>query len=102
MEHRDELEGALAGWIAARPSADVLAAFEAAHAAAAPVYTMADLARDPHVRERDVLTDVGGVVMPGPVARLSRTPGRITGPGRPLGADTDEVLSGTARPEEVE
>ena len=102
MEHRDELEGALAGWIAARPSADVLAAFEVAHAAAAPVYTMADLARDPHVRERDVLTDVGGVVMPGPVARLSRTPGRITGPGRPLGADTDEVLSETARPEEVE
>jgi crotonobetainyl-CoA:carnitine CoA-transferase CaiB-like acyl-CoA transferase len=102
MEHRDELEGALAGWIAARPSADVLAAFEAAHAAAAPVYTMSDLARDPHVRERDVLTDVGGVVMPGPVARLSRTPGRVTGPGRPLGADTDEVLSETARPEEVE
>ena len=102
MEHRDELEGVLSDWIAARPSAGVLAAFEAAHAAAAPVYTMADLARDPHVRERDVLTDVGGVVMPGPVARLSRTPGLITGPGRPLGADTDEVLSETARPEEVE
>jgi crotonobetainyl-CoA:carnitine CoA-transferase CaiB-like acyl-CoA transferase len=102
MEHRDELEGALAGWIAARPSADVLAEFEAAHAAAARVYTMADLARDPHVRERGVLAEVGGVVMPGPVARLSRTPGRIAGPGRPLGADTDEVLSETARPEEVE
>jgi crotonobetainyl-CoA:carnitine CoA-transferase CaiB-like acyl-CoA transferase len=102
MEHRDELEGALAGWIAARPSADVLAEFEAAHAAAAPVYTMADLARDPQVRERGVLAEVGGVVMPGLVARLSRTPGRIAGPGRPLGADTDEVLSETARPEEVE
>jgi crotonobetainyl-CoA:carnitine CoA-transferase CaiB-like acyl-CoA transferase len=102
LEHRDELEGALAGWIAARPSADVLAEFEAAHAAAAPVYTMADLARDPQVRERGVLAEVGGVVMPGPVARLSRTPGRIAGPGRPLGADTDEVLSETARPEEVE
>jgi crotonobetainyl-CoA:carnitine CoA-transferase CaiB-like acyl-CoA transferase len=102
MEHRDDLEGALAGWIAARPSTEVLAAFEAAHAAAAPVYTMADLARDPHVRARGVLADVGGVVMPGPVARLSRTPGRISGPGRPLGADTDEVLSEKARPEEVE
>jgi crotonobetainyl-CoA:carnitine CoA-transferase CaiB-like acyl-CoA transferase len=102
LEHRDELEGALAGWIAARPSADVLAEFEAAHAAAAPVYTMADLARDPQVRERGVLGEVGGVVMPGPVARLSRTPGRIAGPGRPLGVDTDEVLSETARPEEVE
>jgi crotonobetainyl-CoA:carnitine CoA-transferase CaiB-like acyl-CoA transferase len=100
MEHRDELEGVLSDWIAARPSADVLAAFEAAHAAAAPVYTMA--ARDPHVQERGVLAEVDGVVMPGPVARLSRTPGRLTGPGRPLGADTDEVLSETARPEEVE
>ncbi|MFL6242809.1 MAG: CaiB/BaiF CoA transferase family protein [Acidimicrobiia bacterium] len=102
MEHRDELEGALAGWIAARPSADVLVAFEAAHAAAAPVYTMADLARDPHVQERGVLVEVDGVVMPGPVARLSRTPGRIAAAGRRLGADTDEVLSEKARPEEVE
>jgi crotonobetainyl-CoA:carnitine CoA-transferase CaiB-like acyl-CoA transferase len=102
MEHRDELEGVLSDWIAARPSADVLAAFEAAHAAAAPVYTMADLARDPHVQERGVLAEVDGVVMPGPVARLSRTPGRIAGSGRPLGADTDGVLAETARPEEVE
>jgi crotonobetainyl-CoA:carnitine CoA-transferase CaiB-like acyl-CoA transferase len=112
MEHRDELEGALAEWMAARPSAEVLSSFEAAHAAAAPVYTMADLARDPHVRARHVLVDVDGVVMPGPVARLSRTPGRIAGPGRPLGADTDAVLSEELagaeeaekreRPEEVE
>jgi crotonobetainyl-CoA:carnitine CoA-transferase CaiB-like acyl-CoA transferase len=102
MEHRAELEGVLADWIAARPSAEVLAAFEAAHAAAAPVYTMADLARDPHVRARGVLAEVDGVVMPGPVARLGRTPGRIRGIGRPLGSDTEEVLSETARPEEVE
>jgi crotonobetainyl-CoA:carnitine CoA-transferase CaiB-like acyl-CoA transferase len=102
MEHRDELEGVLSNWIAPRPSADVLAAFEAAHAAAAPVYTMADLARDPHVQQRGVLSEVDGVVMPGAVARLSRTPGRIAGPGRPLGAETDKILSETARPEEVE
>jgi crotonobetainyl-CoA:carnitine CoA-transferase CaiB-like acyl-CoA transferase len=106
MEHRDELEGALAEWIAARPSAEVLSSFEAAHAAAAPVYTMADLARDPHVQAREVLVDVDGVVMPGPVARLSRTPGRIASAGRPLGADTDAVLSEKPekreRPEEVE
>jgi crotonobetainyl-CoA:carnitine CoA-transferase CaiB-like acyl-CoA transferase len=54
------------------------------------------------VQERDVLMEVDGVVMPGPVARLSRTPGRIGGAGRSLGADTDEVLSEKARPEEVE
>jgi crotonobetainyl-CoA:carnitine CoA-transferase CaiB-like acyl-CoA transferase len=112
MEHRDELEGALAEWIAARPSADVLSSFEAAHAAAAPVYTMADVARDPHVRARGVLVEVDGVVMPGPVARPGRTPGRIASAGRPLGADADTVLAEEAaraeeaeereRPEEVE
>src|SRR6266511_4259307 len=92
MEHRDELEGALADWIAARPSADVLAAFEDAHAVAAPVYTMADLARDPHVQGRSVLAEVDGVVMPGPIARLSRTPGRIRSAGRALGADTEDEI----------
>ncbi len=97
VEHREELERVLTEWIAARPSADVLAAFDAAHAAAAPVYTMADLARDPHVQARRVLVEVDGVVMPGPVARLSRTPGRIANAGRPLGADTDDVLSETVR-----
>ncbi len=97
VEHREELESVLTEWIAARPSADVLTAFDAAHAAAAPVYTMADLARDPHVQARRVLVEVDGVVMPGPVARLSRTPGRIANAGRPLGADTDDVLSETVR-----
>jgi crotonobetainyl-CoA:carnitine CoA-transferase CaiB-like acyl-CoA transferase len=97
VAHREELESVLTEWIAARPSADVLAAFDAAHAAAAPVYTMADLARDPHVQARRVLVEVDGVVMPGPVARLSRTPGRIANAGRPLGADTDDVLSETVR-----
>jgi len=75
----------------------VLSAFDSAHAAAAPVYTMADLARDPHVQARRVLVEVDGVVMPGPIARLSRTPGRIRSAGRALGADTEDVLSETVR-----
>jgi crotonobetainyl-CoA:carnitine CoA-transferase CaiB-like acyl-CoA transferase len=91
-EHRDELESVLAAWIAARPSADVLAAFETAHAAIAPVYTMADLLADPHVQARGAVVEIDGVVMPGPVARLSRTPGAVRHPGRPLGADTAAVL----------
>jgi hypothetical protein len=31
--------------------------------------------------------------MPGPIARLSETPGRVRFGGRPLGADTAEVLA---------
>jgi crotonobetainyl-CoA:carnitine CoA-transferase CaiB-like acyl-CoA transferase len=70
-----------------------LAAFEAANAAAAPVMTMADIAADPHYRARNAITDVDGVPMQGVVARLSATPGHIRWPGRPLGADTEEVLA---------
>jgi crotonobetainyl-CoA:carnitine CoA-transferase CaiB-like acyl-CoA transferase len=90
--HRDELDGIVASWIGARSSTEVLAAFEAAHAAIAPVYAMGDLLRDPHVQARHVFVEVDGVVMQSPVARLSKTPGEVRWAGRRLGADTDEVL----------
>jgi crotonobetainyl-CoA:carnitine CoA-transferase CaiB-like acyl-CoA transferase len=93
VEHRDELDAVVATWIGARRSAEVLGAFEAAEAAIAPVYTMADLLSDPHVVARGAVVEVDGVHMPGPVARLSRTPGKVRHVGRALGADTDEVLT---------
>jgi hypothetical protein len=64
---------------------------EAHHAA--PVSTVADVLADPHVRARGSLVEVDGVMMPGPVARLEATPGAVRHPGRPLGADTAEVLA---------
>jgi crotonobetainyl-CoA:carnitine CoA-transferase CaiB-like acyl-CoA transferase len=91
--HRDELDEAVADWIGARDALTVLDTFERAEAAAAPVYSMADLFDDPQVQARDVITDVGGVRMQGPIARMSKTPARLRHPGRPLGADTDSVLA---------
>ncbi len=85
--HREELDQAVAEWIGARPSHEVLAAFEQAQAAIAPVYSMHDLLADPHVRARGVFVEVDGVVMQAPVARMSRTPGEVRWVGRPLGAD---------------
>jgi crotonobetainyl-CoA:carnitine CoA-transferase CaiB-like acyl-CoA transferase len=93
IEHRDEVDATVAAWCAARPLATVLAEFEAAQAAAAPVYTMAELARDPHARARGLVADVGGTPMQGLIARLSATPGRLRWAGRPLGADTASVLA---------
>jgi crotonobetainyl-CoA:carnitine CoA-transferase CaiB-like acyl-CoA transferase len=43
------------------------------------------------------MVEVDGVPMPGPVARLSATPGRVRFAGRPLGADTDAVLDEVKR-----
>jgi crotonobetainyl-CoA:carnitine CoA-transferase CaiB-like acyl-CoA transferase len=91
-EHREELDAAVSAWVGVRPSVDVLATFEAAEAAIAPVYTMREVLADPHVQARNVFVEVDGVVMQGPVARLSRTPAEMRWAGRPLGADTEEVL----------
>jgi crotonobetainyl-CoA:carnitine CoA-transferase CaiB-like acyl-CoA transferase len=90
---RDRIDARMAEWIGARSRADVLRAFEEAQAAAAPVYTMNEVLADPHVVERGTVVEVDGVPMQGLVAHLSRTPGRIRWAGRPLGADTDEVLA---------
>ncbi len=86
-QHREELDAIVGSWIGVRTSAEVLAAFEAAEAAIAPVYNMHDLLADPHVLARGTFIEVDGVVMPGPAARLTRTPGRVRWAGRPLGAD---------------
>ena len=93
VEHRDELDQIVADWVGARSSAEVLAAFEAAQAAIAPVYSMGDLLADPHIAAREAIVEVDGVKMPGMLARFSKTPGEVRHAGRALGADTDEVLA---------
>jgi crotonobetainyl-CoA:carnitine CoA-transferase CaiB-like acyl-CoA transferase len=90
-EHREELDAAVGAWVGHRPSTEVIAAFESAEAASAPVYTMREVLADPHVQARNVFVEVDGIVMQGPVARFSRTPAEMRWTGRTLGADTDEV-----------
>ena len=93
FENRDALEALVSGWVAERPSAEVIRQFEEADAAIAPVYTMADLFADEHFTQRGLFTTVEDIVMQAVSPRLSRTPGRVAFAGRPLGADTDEVLA---------
>jgi crotonobetainyl-CoA:carnitine CoA-transferase CaiB-like acyl-CoA transferase len=84
---RDEIDEHMAAYCAARTLEQVLAEFDAAEAAAAPVYDMADIADDPHVRAREAIVEVDGVAMQGLIARLSATPGAVRWAGRALGAD---------------
>jgi crotonobetainyl-CoA:carnitine CoA-transferase CaiB-like acyl-CoA transferase len=93
VEHRDLVDGTLAAWVAERPLPEVLVAFDEAHAAAAPVHDMGDVLADPHLAARGALPELDGVPMQGLVARLSATPGRLRWAGRPLGADTEQVLA---------
>jgi crotonobetainyl-CoA:carnitine CoA-transferase CaiB-like acyl-CoA transferase len=97
VAHVDEIDAAVAEWIGERTRDDVLEAFEAAEAAAAPIYDAKDILADPHVAARGMIAsvddaDVGTLRLPSVLARLSETPGEIRWSGRKHGADTAEVL----------
>jgi crotonobetainyl-CoA:carnitine CoA-transferase CaiB-like acyl-CoA transferase len=98
-EHTDLIDGYVSEWIRRRTREQVLAEFEAAQVAAAPVYTVADLVADPHVAATDMITTVpdrelGPVRMQNLLFRLSETPGAIRFTGRPAYADSREILVG--------
>ncbi|MBN2623838.1 MAG: CoA transferase [Acidimicrobiales bacterium] len=84
---RDEIDERMAAFCAARRVDEVIAEFEAAHAAAAPVYDMAGVFSDPQIQARGTIVEADGVPMQGLLARLSATPGEVRWAGRGLGAD---------------
>lgn len=94
VEHRAEVDALVAAWIAERTRDEVLAAFDAVEAAAAPVYDVPALVADPHLGQRQALARVDDVLMQGLIARLSATPGRLRHAGRPLGADDPDAGTG--------
>lgn len=97
-QHADVLDAAVGSWIAERPRDEVLAAFEKAEAAVAPVQDIRDVMTDPQYQALDTVTtvddpDLGPLRMQNVLFRLSATPGAIRWAGRPHGADTDDILS---------
>jgi crotonobetainyl-CoA:carnitine CoA-transferase CaiB-like acyl-CoA transferase len=95
--HADELDAAVAAWVAARDRDEVVAAFEAAEAAVAPVYDVRDILADPQYTALGTAVsvpddDFGAVRMQNVPFRMSATPGAIRHAGRAHGQDTVEVL----------
>ncbi|GAA2507997.1 CoA transferase [Streptomyces longisporus] len=96
--HADVLDEAVGSWIAGRTREEVLAAFEKAEAAVAPIQDVRDVMTDPQYAALDTITtlddpDLGPLRMQNVLFRLSATPGAIRWPGRPHGADTETVLT---------
>lgn len=91
------LDGMVGTWIAARDADDVVAAFEEAQAAIAPIYDIEDIFADPQYQALDSITtvddpDLGAVRMQNVLFRMSQTPGSIRWTGRGIGADNQAVF----------
>ncbi|MDV8069114.1 CoA transferase [Rhodococcus sp. IEGM 1366] len=96
-KHADLLDRYVGDWIRARTRDEVIAAFEAAGAAVAPVYKPSDLLTDPQVESIGMTTtvddaDLGPMRMQNVMWRMSETPGNIRHTGRAHGADTADIL----------
>jgi len=95
----EEIDAAIGGWTAGRNVSEVLAALEAASVPAGRIYSVADIAADPHYAARGMLQtlrldDGSEMTVPGIVPKLSRTPGSHRRNAPSLGQDTDAVLTG--------
>ncbi len=95
----DELDAAIGAWTATRTVDEVLAALEKASVPSGRIYTVADIAADPHYDARGMLQHVtledgSDMLVPGIVPKLSRTPGEHRRNAPVLGQDTDTILRG--------
>jgi crotonobetainyl-CoA:carnitine CoA-transferase CaiB-like acyl-CoA transferase len=98
-EHVEVLDGWVSAWIGERDLQDVMAAFEAAGAAATPIYDVSDVMADPQYAALGSITTVedeelGPVRMQNVLFRMTETPGEIRHTGRRLGADNEDVYLG--------
>jgi formyl-CoA transferase len=110
-EHCKLLDDAIASWTTERTLSDVMNVMVAASVPAGPIYSAADITRDPHFRAREMLlemdveVEVGhpeAVTFPGIVPKLDQLPGRVKWLGPDLGEHTNQVLGGLLNLDETE
>jgi formyl-CoA transferase len=92
-----ELDQAIGHWSSQRSVDEVLAALDQASVPAGRIYTVADIAADPHYQARGMLekvqmNDGSLLAVPGIVPKLSRTPGSHRRNAPHIGQDSDAVL----------
>ncbi|MDB5945108.1 MAG: L-carnitine dehydratase/bile acid-inducible protein [Ramlibacter sp.] len=97
VERVGEIDGAIGEWTASRTVDEVLAVLDAAHVPSGRIYTVADIAADPHYQARGMLDQIrlddgSMLAVPGVVPKLSLTPGGHRRNAPSLGQDTDAVL----------
>jgi formyl-CoA transferase len=94
----EEIDAAIGAWTATRTVDEVLSVLEASSVPSGRIYTVADIAADPHYAARGMLQNItledgDTLTVPGIIPKLSRTPGAHARNAPALGQDTDDVLS---------
>lgn len=92
-----ELDQVIGEWTRQRSVDEVIAALDAASVPAGRIYTVEDIAKDPHYQARGMLDKVQmddgtELTVPGVVPKLSRSPGARHRNAPRLGQDTEQVL----------
>ena len=97
LANRDEVDRLASRWVGSMSLAEVMEICLAHEVPCGPLNTIADIFADPHFKARGNLVtiddpEVGEVVVPSVIPRLSETPGRIAHLGPALGDANEEVL----------
>ena len=92
-----ELDDVIGAWTAQRSVDEVMAALDGASVPAGRIYSVADIAADPHYQARGMLDQVrmddgSTLTVPGIVPKLSATPGSHRRNAPTLGQDSGDVL----------
>lgn len=93
----EELDKAIGEWTSQHSVEEVLDALDSASVPAGRIYTVADIAADPHYAARGMLQQIklddgSEMTVPGIVPKLSATPGTHRRNAPELGQDTDDIL----------
>ncbi len=97
VKNRDAINAIVEQWIGSLTRDELMRVCLAAEVPCGPINSIADIFADPHYQARGNLMqvfdkEVGEIVLPSIVPRLSLTPGTIAHLGKHKGADTDAVL----------
>jgi crotonobetainyl-CoA:carnitine CoA-transferase CaiB-like acyl-CoA transferase len=96
LDHRDALNEVLQGWLGQRPMNELMEQLIPAGGVVGPVYDAAQIAADPHYREREDILDIedpqlGSTKILGVVPKFSETPGSVEHAGPTLGEHNKQI-----------
>ena len=99
QRNADELDALMTDWFRRHNLEEAMRVMEAGEVVAGPIYTVEDIFKDPHYRERESIVsvpdpDFGAVRMQAAIPRMTRTPGKVRHPGKGQGEDNDAVYLG--------